>query len=332
MYYRSCRGCHSEFRAVVELPDGPQTLPLPSISFDTDDLPTRRWVAALPPYDGTFQVFYDPDDPTDTGTIMTVDDVEDEVYEDGPLTTWVFVGALLTFGLMLVRPSVRSTEEAHHRFSAVRRTVDARPDAIQGSAHADHDLSVLVDDAVDRASEYSLRWLRRERILDAVMAVGIVLVAVSALIWATSGREAAIALHLRDAGIETKAFDALVTIDTRDDRTVSTQVFAEVRDTNDSTTYHDVELIVPERYIDEQLDPGWYSNSAPYRDGFVVVQDPEHPGWAVPLGDLDHLAQPGPIVVASVVGAVGILLCVGVLAWPAMRRRPDSVGTPSLQH
>ncbi|MDR7384382.1 hypothetical protein [Promicromonospora iranensis] len=325
VYYRSCRGCESELRAVVEYPDGPRTLPdLPSISFDRDGLPKGRWVVAPPPYDGTFQVLYDPDDPTDPGTIMTVDDVEDEVYQDGPLVTWVVVGALLTFGLVLMRPTVRSAVEAHHRFGAARRTIDAHLDLLHGSADDDDVLRMQVRDAVDGATDRSQARLRRERIRDLVMAVGIVLVAVSVLMWATSGREAVIAYHLQDAGVETKAFDALVTIDTRDDRTVSTKVFAEVRDTGVTAEYHDVELVVPERYIDEQLEPGWYSNVEPYRDGFVVVQDPEQPEWAVPLGDLDHLAQPGAIVLPSAVGVVGIASCVGVLVWPARRLRPES--------
>ncbi|MFD6445916.1 hypothetical protein ACFWEJ_12505 [Promicromonospora sp. NPDC060204] len=88
VYYRSCRGCESKFRAFIEYPDGPRTVPnLPTINFDRDDLPTGRWVEAPPPYDRAFHVFYDPDDPTDPDTIMTVDDVEAQVYQDGPLAT-----------------------------------------------------------------------------------------------------------------------------------------------------------------------------------------------------------------------------------------------------
>lgn len=244
----------------------------------------------------------------------------------------VVVGALLTLGLVLIRPMVRSTVEAHHRFGAVRRTLDAHLVLPDGSAEDDEVLRGLVAGAVTEAADSRVR-LHRERMLDLAMAAGIVLVAASALAWATGDRRpaAAIAYHLLDAGVETEALDALVTIDTRDGRTVSTKVFAEVRDTEAPTEYRDVELVVPERYIDEQLEPGWYSNVEPYRDGFVVVQDPEHPGWAVPRGDLDHLAQPGAIILASVAGVARITACVGVLVWPARRRRFESGRLPSLQ-
>lgn len=166
---------------------------------------------APPPYDGAFQVLYDPDDPTDPDTIMTVNDVEDEVLPGRPARDWVVVGAVLTFGLGLIRPAVRSTVEANHRFGAARRTIDAHLDLLHGSADDDV-LRVPVHDAVDGASDRSRVRLRRERIRVLVMAVGIVLMAVSVLTWATTGREAVIAYHLRDAGIETK-----------DDRTVSTK-------------------------------------------------------------------------------------------------------------
>lgn len=41
-------------------------------------------------------------------------------------------------------------------------------------------------------------------------------------------------------------------------------------------------------------------------------------------GDLDHLTQPGAIFSLSVVGVVGIALCVGVIVWPARRPRLES--------
>ncbi|MCP2264372.1 hypothetical protein ACFQHV_23880 [Promicromonospora thailandica] len=324
VYHRTCKGCHSRLRAVVEYPDGPRTLSdLPTIIVDTDGLPADRWVTAPPPYDGAFTVYYDRDDPTDPDSIMSLQDVEDQVYQDGPFGTWVGLGVMLTLPLVLTRPAVRSTIDAHRRFHAARHAVDSRLDLLHGSFEDDRELDGLLRTAAEQATDRSRSTVRRERVLDLVMATGVVLLAVSALLWATGGREAAIAYHLRDVGVETKAFDALVTIDTRDGRTVSTKMFAEVRDTKDPTEYHDVEVVVPVRYIEEQLEPGWYTNVEPYRDGFVVLQDTGHPGWVVPLGDLDHLARPGAIVVASAAGLAGLALCVGVLAWPLRRRRTE---------
>jgi hypothetical protein len=107
VYYSCGRGCSEEMRAVVDFAGGSRNVELPEVSFDRRGLPERQWVPAPEPYDGIFDVYYDPELPQDTRRIRSEEDVEDAFSQD-PRTLWIVVSSLVIWSLAWMRPASRN--------------------------------------------------------------------------------------------------------------------------------------------------------------------------------------------------------------------------------
>lgn len=318
VYYRDCRGCDSTFRATITFPDGSRTVELTDVDWNRDDVPTGKWVTAPPPYDGIFVVYYYPDHPRATSRIMTVEDVERWVYSNDITGYWIAFGVLVVLTSCWVRPTVRAHVEAEQKIRAVRSAMGHHSDeiAVHGTQASQVDEAIV--EALDRIETRTRERTRTNRFADLVLAGGLVLTGVGVLLCATDARTAAIATHLQTSGSLTTASDALITLDTRSGSMVSHEVFAEIEvpDQKGNREQVPVELLVPTRAVDESLDPGWYTNIAPYDFEFDVRYDADHSNWVVAEADLSHLAHPGDIVFPILVLLGGVAICVGVIVGP----------------
>ncbi|WP_454850572.1 hypothetical protein [Promicromonospora soli] len=230
VYYSCGRSCSEEMRAVVDFADGSRNVELPEVSFDRRGLPERQWVPAPEPYDGTFNVYYDPELPQDTRRIRSEEDVEDAFSQD-PRTLWIVVGILVIWSLAWMRPASRNTGGSIRVLSLAPTPPGAesqRPDS----------------------------WR-----LDVIAAVGLATAGLGILLFSGSAWSAVVAMYLDESGAVTDGSDAAVRVvasDVDGGGPVSDKVFAEIviKHVTVANEIVPVELVVPDRRVDSELLPG----------------------------------------------------------------------------
>lgn len=303
--YYSCGGrggCREQMRAVVDFAGGSRNVELPEVPFDRRELPERQWVPAPEPYDGTFNVYYDPELPQDTRRIFSEADVEDAFSQD-PRTLWIVVGGLVIWSLAWMRPASRNAGGSIRVLSLAPTPPGAespRPDS----------------------------WR-----LDVIAAVGLATAGLGILLFSGSAWSAVVAMHLDESGAVTDGSDATVRVvasDADGGRPVSDKIFAEivVKHVTVANEIVPVELVVPDRSVDSELSPGWYENVVPYFDGFDVKYDPANPDLAIAVADIEQAARPSALVVPLAVIGLGVALAGWAWVWPTVRRQRSQQPTP----
>jgi hypothetical protein len=97
-----------EVRAVVTFPDGVETVELNGPEGAPETAYQRNWAPAPAPYEGSFEVVYDPADPA--GTIMAVSDAEENAAFS-PGGNVILAAFFLVWTLAFAYPCYRSVKK-----------------------------------------------------------------------------------------------------------------------------------------------------------------------------------------------------------------------------